>query len=97
MKPKWILLVFCGAALAGCGGDSGDVAPLRLGHSPPIGQMTAQQLRSLSMECERYSPSNSMRGRYDAEYCEAAIAAWGDSPLQIVTIHEQPAPAAENP
>ena len=38
------------------------------------------------MDCEKYSPKNSMRGRYDAEYCEEAMAAWGDSPLQIVVI-----------
>ncbi len=37
-----------------------------------------------------------MRGRYDAEYCEEAIAAWGDSPLQIVVIdggHSNSTPA----
>ena len=86
MKSTWILLFFCSAAFAGCGGDLQDLTPLRLLHSPPIGRLTTAQLRALSMECEKYSPKNSMRGRYDAAYCEEAIAAWGDSPLQIVVI-----------
>jgi hypothetical protein len=38
------------------------------------------------MECEKYSPDKSTRGPYDAAYCEDAIAAWADSPLQIVPI-----------
>jgi hypothetical protein len=48
--------------------------------------MGAEQLRSLSMECEKYVPDKSARGPYDAAYCEDAIAAWSDSPLQIVPI-----------
>lgn len=60
--------------------------------------MTAEQLRSLSMECEKYPRNDSMRGRYDAAYCEDAIAAWGDSPLQIVKVEKNgPAPAAQSP
>src|SRR3974390_3254300 len=61
------------AAIAGCGkksADPADLVPVRLLHSPPVGQLEAQQLRSLSMECERYSPHDGMRGRYDAAYCE---------------------------
>ena len=50
--------------------------------------MTAEQLRSLSMECEKYPRNDSMRGRYEAAYCEDAIAAWGDSPLQIVNMEK---------
>jgi len=38
------------------------------------------------MECEKYTPDGSTRGPYDSAYCDDAIAAWGDSPLQIVTI-----------
>jgi hypothetical protein len=38
------------------------------------------------MDCEKYSPDGSSRGPYDIAYCENAIAAWGDSPLQMVTI-----------
>jgi hypothetical protein len=93
-----VLIVF-GAASAGCSGSSGDLAPVRLLHSPPITQLTAQQLRSLSLECEKYSPKDSMRGRYDAAYCEEAMAAWGDSPLQMVIIapDSKPANPAKNP
>jgi hypothetical protein len=75
-----------GAALMGCSGDDRELAPIRLAHSPPVARLDPQQLRSLSMECEQYPPNNSMRGRYDATYCEEAIAAWGDSPLQMVII-----------
>jgi hypothetical protein len=77
---------FAGTALTGCGGESVDIAPLRLKHSPPIAQLSADQLRSLSMECDGYSPHDGMRGRYDAAYCEAAMAAWSDAPLQMVTV-----------
>jgi hypothetical protein len=85
-KPACGLLIVLTAVLTACGGDSGEISPVRLLHSPPIGQLTPQQLRSLSMECEKYPPHDSMRGRYDAAYCEAALAAWSDAPLQMVTI-----------
>jgi hypothetical protein len=88
-----LLLIVCGAAAAGCGRDAADIAPVRLRHDPPIAQLGAEQLRLLSMDCQRYAPKESMRGRYDAGYCEDAIAAWGDSPLQMVTLpRERPAP-----
>jgi len=74
------------AACPGCGGDAADLAPIRLTHGPPIGRLNAQQLRSLSMECEKYSVNGSMRGRYDAAYCSDAMAAWADAPLQMVPI-----------
>jgi hypothetical protein len=86
MKPAWLLLLVCGAAAAGCGRDAADIAPVRLRHDPPITRLTVEQLKSLSIDCERYPPKESMRGPYDAKYCEDAIAAWGDSPLQMVTI-----------
>ena len=94
MRPpssaRTLLLIFaalsaaCG--LTGCGRDSTELTPIRLTHSPPVVRLDPQQLRSLSMECEKYAPNNSMRGRYDAAYCEEAIAAWSDSPLQMVII-----------
>jgi hypothetical protein len=77
-------------ALTGCSGDSGEIAPLRLKHSPAVAQLTAEQLRSLSMECDGYAPHDGMRGRYDAAYCEEAMAAWADAPLQMVTIKPRP-------
>jgi hypothetical protein len=58
----------------------------RLIHTPPIAQLAAEQLRSLSMDCEKYVPDKSTRGPYDAAYCEEAIAAWSDSPLQMLPI-----------
>jgi len=36
------------------------------------------------MDCEKYSPDKSTRGPYDAAYCQDAIAAWSDSPLQML-------------
>jgi hypothetical protein len=95
VRPPGTLLFLFGAAagigaagvgLIGCSGSGKELAPIRLAHSPPVARLDPQQLRSLSMECEQYSPNNSMRGRYDAAYCEEAIAAWGDSPLQMVII-----------
>jgi hypothetical protein len=94
LTPTCILLMAV-TALTGCGRDSGrsavpkQAAEPRLIHSPAITQLTPQQLRSLSMECEKYSPDKSTRGPYDAAYCEDAIAAWGDSPLQIIPIPKE--------
>ena len=95
MKPaRPPLILFC-IALTGCGSDSGQsVAPPKsktatLINSPPIKQLTAQQLRSLSMACEKYPPGKSARGPYDAAYCEDAMAAWADAPLQIVPIKRE--------
>ena len=42
------------------------------------------------MECEKYAPNGSMRGRYDAAYCDEAMAAWSDSPLQMVPVQKEP-------
>ncbi|MGB6353234.1 MAG: hypothetical protein WBF21_04600 [Steroidobacteraceae bacterium] len=86
MKFGGVLLIVCGATAAGCGGDPAGLAPVRLRHDPPVSQLTAEQLRALSIDCEKYARNDTMRGRYDAQYCEDAIAAWGDSPLQMVTI-----------
>jgi hypothetical protein len=95
MKPACLApILFC-VALSGCGSDSGQsVAPphsnaAMLIHSPPIKQLTAQQLRSLSMTCEKYPTDKSARGPYDAAYCEDAMAAWADAPLQIVPIKKE--------
>lgn len=96
MKAARLPLIICCVALSGCGGGSGPaVVPPQSGaatliHSPPIKQLSDQQLRSLSMECEKYSADISARGPYDAAYCEAAIAAWADAPLQLVPIKKDP-------
>ena len=96
MKSACFLLLMFGAALSGCGREPGraqvqnpPAAPSpppgpTLIHSPPIAQLPAEQLRSLSMECEKYVPDKSARGPYDAAYCQDAIAAWSDSPLQML-------------
>ncbi len=103
MKSACLLLVMFGAALSGCGREPGRAAAPSppagptLIHSPPITQLPAAQLRSLSMECEKYVPDKSARGPYDAAYCEEAIAAWSDSPLQIVPIEKDgPVPNPPN-
>jgi hypothetical protein len=77
------------AAVQGQAAVPGQAGAPRLIHSPPIAKMGAEQLRSLSMECEKYVPDKSARGPYDAAYCEDAIAAWSDSPLQIVPIIQE--------
>jgi hypothetical protein len=88
-----------GAVLAGCSGAPEDLAPVRLRHSPPIARLNAEQLKILSLECEKYSPNGTMRGPYDAAYCEQAMAAWGDSPLQMIIIAPtaDPANSSKNP
>jgi hypothetical protein len=78
---------------AGCSGDSTDLTPVRLRHSPPIARLSAEQLKTLSLECEKYPLHGSMRGPYEAAYCEEAIAAWGDSPLQMIIIAPDAHPA----
>ena len=55
-------------------------------HTPPIKQLDLKQLKALSIECEKYLPGQFARGPYDAVYCQAAIDAWGDAPLQMVRI-----------
>jgi|GEM_PF-3123125 len=88
------LILSC-LALSGCAGDSGPavVAPgigaPALIHTPPIGRLSDQQLRSLSMECEKYPVDKAARGPYDAAYCEAAMAAWADAPLQLVPLEKE--------
>jgi len=91
LRASGLALIVLSAA--GCSGDSADLTPVRLRHSPPVAQLNAEQLKSLSLECEKYPPHGSMRGPYDAAYCEAAIAAWGDSPLQMIVIAPDPHPA----
>jgi len=80
--------------LFGCGGSSKPppIEPKGI-HKPPLAQLTSPQLRALSMQCEQYTPDQSMRGPYDADYCEKAIAAWSDAPLQMIQI-EKPGAAA---
>jgi hypothetical protein len=103
-KAAFTLLIVFSAALPGCGRGTGQTggpgqaavpgqaAAPRLIHSPPIAKMAPEQLRSLSMECEKYVPDKSARGPYDAAYCEDAIAAWSDSPLQMLPmIKDEPA------
>jgi hypothetical protein len=97
LRASGLALIMLSAA--GCSGNSTDLTPIRLRHSPPVARLDAQQLRTLSMECEKYSPHGSMRGPYDAAYCEEAIAAWGDSPLQMIIVapDAHPADSSKNP
>jgi len=55
-------------------------------HAPPIKQLNLAQLKALSIECEKYLPWQFARGPYDAAYCQTAIDAWGDAPLEMVRI-----------
>jgi hypothetical protein len=77
------------ACLCGCGRSGAsheyDTAP-ELIHTPPLRQLNPKQLRALSMECEKYLPGRIAQGPYDAAYCQAAIAAWSDSPIQMIVI-----------
>jgi hypothetical protein len=79
--------------LPGCGSPKPPPPEPKGIHSPPITKMTSQQLRALSMQCQKYTPEQSMRGPYDADYCEKAMAAWSDAPLQMIQIEKTPAGA----
>jgi hypothetical protein len=59
-------------------------------HTPPIKQLDLKQLKALSIECEKYLPGPVARGPFDAAYCQSAIDAWGDAPLQMVRIPAAP-------
>jgi len=61
------------------------------GQAPPIAKLSLDQLRGLAARCDRYPPDGAARGPYDAKYCEAAIAAWSDSPIQMLRLPDQPA------
>jgi hypothetical protein len=87
------LLTLCIFSLAGilaaCSRAPAPQAPAdgpTLIHTPPIKQLDLRRLKALSMECERYLPGQFARGPYDAGYCQAAIDAWGDAPLQMLRI-----------
>lgn len=95
MKPSAFLLALFGALasalVSACGGAAPPSAQPaakpevpKLIHSPPLAKLNDQQLRSLSMDCEKYVPDGTTRGPYDAAYCEAAIAAWADAPIQML-------------
>jgi hypothetical protein len=91
------LAVFCVLSLAGVlAGCSRAPAPQAradepaLIHTPPIKRLELKQLKALSIECEKYLPGQYARGPYDAAYCQAAIDAWGDAPLQMVHIPASP-------
>ena len=94
-----LLIGALAASVAGCGRDSGS-APLAESpfiHSPPIKALTREQLRALSMECERYTPTQTQRGPYDAAYCRTAIDAWSDAPLESVGVIEPSKPNRDTP
>ena len=82
-----------GSLLLGCGDAPKPPVESKFIHTPPISQLTSTQLRALSMRCEKYPPDQATRGPYDAKYCESAMAAWADAPLQMIQI-DKPAPAA---
>jgi hypothetical protein len=88
-----------GTLVNGCGGavspaaqpsaQAGAKPPVpALIHSPPLAKLSDQQLRALSMECEKFAPDKTARGPYDAAYCDAAIAAWADAPIQMLPFQQ---------
>jgi hypothetical protein len=91
MRPL-VLCVFCLAGmLAACSpAPQAQADEPTLIHTPPIKQLDLRQLKALSLECEKYLSGQFARGPYDAAYCQAAIDAWGDAPLQMVRIPASP-------
>ena len=84
------LIAVLAAGASGCGRDSGKPPAVESPfiHSPPVKALSREQLRALSMECERYTPTTTQRGPYDAAYCQNAIDAWSDAPLESVGVIE---------
>jgi hypothetical protein len=81
------------SGLAGCERAPPPSAKSRLINTPPIAKLNPAQLHGLANRCERYTPDGSARGPYEAKYCEDAIAAWSDSPIQMLSLPSQsPAP-----
>jgi hypothetical protein len=94
-----VLAVFSAAvtaAVSACGRTAPTAAhpaESKLIHGPPVAKLSDEQLRSLSMDCEKYVPDKTTRGPYDAAYCESAMAAWADAPIQMLPFgKEAPAP-----
>ncbi len=91
---RLVCLLIVGALLTSCARTAPSHARSdepTLIHTPPIKQLNVKQLKALSMECEKYLPGQFARGPYDAVYCQGAIDAWGDAPLQMVRIPAGPA------
>jgi hypothetical protein len=85
----WLVL-----GVAACGqAPAPPAATSRLIDSPPIAKLNPDQLHGLATRCERYTAPGPARGPYDARYCEAAIAAWADSPIQMLPLSDQPTAA----
>jgi hypothetical protein len=83
----WLVL-----GVAACGqAPAPPAATSRLIDTPPISKLTPDQLHGLATRCGRYAADGPARGPYDARYCEAAIAAWSDSPIQMLRLSDQPA------
>jgi hypothetical protein len=81
----WLVL-----GVAACGqAPAPPAATSRLINTPPIAMLTPDQLHGLATRCGRYPPQGPARGPYDAAYCEAAIAAWSDSPIQMLRLSDQ--------
>jgi hypothetical protein len=92
MTPSTLCLLSVIGVLAACSRAPAPVARSyepTLIHTPPIKQLDLKQLKTLSIECEKYLPGQFARGPYDAAYCQAAIDAWGDAPLQMVRIRPE--------
>jgi hypothetical protein len=87
MKPLGPYVLSFAGILASCSRAPAPQAdePTHI-HTPPIKQLDLKQLKALSMECAKYLPGQFARGPYDTAYCQAAIDAWGDAPLQMVRI-----------
>ena len=91
MRPHKLYALWLAGMLAACSRAPAPHAdePTHI-HTPPIKQLDLKQLKALSMECEKYLPGQFARGPYDAAYCQAAIDAWGEAPLQMVRIPQGP-------
>jgi hypothetical protein len=104
MKPGGAVCVtvcvLVSALVSACGNTAPPAvqpAASKLIHSPPVAKLNDQQLRAVSMDCEKYVPDKTSRGPYDAAYCEAAMAAWADAPIQMLPFSKDAAESTSQP
>ena len=97
-QAHWLPLAALVLGAAACGGAAKPPAvESPFIHSPPVGTLSRERLRALSMDCERYVPTDTQRGPYDAAYCRAAIDAWADAPLESVGVFDPATKEREAP
>ncbi len=86
LMPLALLLAHHLPHAAGCGGDTADLAPIRLSHSPPVGQLNAAATESAVDGMREVSAAVRCAAATMPRIAATAMAAWADAPLQMVPV-----------